>query len=121
PSGTYRNESGLVVFLNYIQFPDPKDYRHGAEKDRANVENAFKDLKYTVDYHENLSKSKTMAVLERIRKDNMLKFKDSLIIVINSHGKDRKTFLTSDGETHDIEKIKFLFTDTNCPAMKQKP
>ncbi|CAL4131863.1 unnamed protein product, partial [Meganyctiphanes norvegica] len=135
PSGTYPNESGLVLVLNYIHFPDPKAYREGAERDGANIRSTFTDLNYIVEYHEDLSKPDTLSVLENMRQDRRLELVDSFILIINTHGLDRKTFLTSDGETHDIEKsfltsdgethdielIKLEFTNTKCPVLKHKP
>ncbi|CAL4067244.1 unnamed protein product [Meganyctiphanes norvegica] len=121
PSGTYYNGTGLVIFLNYIRFVDANQYRKGACKDKRNIITTFNNLGYSIDYHENLSKPKTISILENLKQDKRLCFKDSLILIINSHGEDRKTFFTSDGGTHDINEIKILFTNTNCPQMKNKP
>ena len=94
PYGFYRNKNGLVVFLNYIKFPGVSNYRKGADKDKENVLTTFSLLQYGIDYHENLSKSETLSILENLRKDKRLWQIDSLILVISSHGVDRKTFIT---------------------------
>ncbi|CAL4067266.1 unnamed protein product [Meganyctiphanes norvegica] len=120
-SGTYPNEAGLVVFLNYIQFWDPKHNRNGAEKDTTNILNTFNKLQYKIDYFENLTSTETSSVLEKLKKDNRLWYKDSFVLIIGSHGVDRKTFYSSDGGTHDINEIKLHFTDKSCPQMKNKP
>ncbi|CAL4111295.1 unnamed protein product, partial [Meganyctiphanes norvegica] len=119
--GTYVNESGLVVLLNYVRFREEKNYRKGADKDKENIITTFKSLHYSIDYHEDLYKYKTISVLENLRKDQRLWYKDSLILIINSHGLDRKSFVTSDGNDHDINLIKLLFTNTACPQLKNKP
>lgn len=123
----YRNISmprGLVLIFNYC-FPGHGEHeRHGAKRDSFNLETLFKDMGYRVYKHENMSKSQTEQALTSTQNDPFLRIYDCLIVFILSHGKDDQVFCTASLREEDcmkLDDVRYRFTDTECPALKDKP
>ncbi|CAL4164232.1 unnamed protein product [Meganyctiphanes norvegica] len=120
----YRNTRGRTIVLNYMNYTNSKHdmTRHGADVDERNLRQTFEQvLGYSFDYNQNLTFSQTEAKLNAIAKDPSMWYEDSMVLVIGTHGGERTMFVTSDNKKYDITWVKDIFSDDNCPALKNKP
>ncbi|CAL4114172.1 unnamed protein product [Meganyctiphanes norvegica] len=119
----YPNSKGLVIFMNYMNFTNSAHdmTRYGADSDERNVRYTFELLGYSFKYHQDLNYLQTETELSAIVKSQSLWLIDSLILLIGTHGGERTMFRTSDNKDYDITWVRDLFSDENCPAMKNKP
>ncbi|CAL4078988.1 unnamed protein product, partial [Meganyctiphanes norvegica] len=131
----YANNKGRVLLFNYFEFNDPKNNRKGADKDSHAIYDTFGKFegkydtfgkfegKYEVIIHNNLTTQTTLEKFKELKQDDSLNQLDSLIIIINSHGKSKHVFYTKDGEMN-IKDLRSLFCETEkkgCPFLKGKP
>ncbi|CAL4088601.1 unnamed protein product [Meganyctiphanes norvegica] len=113
-----KGSKGPVHVFNYVDFPDPRNKRHGSESDSKNIMDTFKNLNHDVHIHTNCTLIETQAKFEELKKNWTL---NALIIIILSHGTDRYSFQTSDGSIMDLHKLRQMFGDKACPSLKGKP
>jgi hypothetical protein len=99
---------GMCVIINNVT--------EELKKESLRFENIFKQLLFDVVMFENLSASQMVTELEKIRE----KVKESLIVMIISHGKDEK-IIGFDGNDLRITEIVDIFSEKNCKALSRKP
>lgn len=99
---------GMCVIINNVT--------EELKKESLRFENIFKQLLFDVVMFENLSASQMVIELEKIRE----KVKESLIVMIISHGKDEK-IIGFDGNDLRITEIVDIFSEKNCKALSRKP
>jgi hypothetical protein len=85
-------------------------------KESLRFKNIFEQLFFDVILHENLSASQMETELKNISKIA----KDSLIVMIISHGHDEKV-IGFDGNDLSIADIVDIFSEKNCSGLKRKP
>ncbi|XP_068222621.1 uncharacterized protein [Palaemon carinicauda] len=116
----YRNSSrGGVFIFNYL-FLRTVNERQGGRADSQNLRTLFIRMGYKVWLFEELSKKETLEKLRMIQSHPQLRDFDSFICVILSHGKTDTLFTTTDGDL-DLDDIRYHFTDSACPSLKDKP
>ncbi|KAG7162570.1 caspase-2-like 1 [Homarus americanus] len=120
----YRAQSqprGHVYVFNYT-FPGQRGReRQGACHDTTNLRSTFDNMGYEVFVCQDYSKTKTLNELIKIINDPRLGQVDALIIFFLSHGSDAYTFYSNDCEKLSLLDIRYLFTDSKCHYMKNKP
>ncbi|XP_064081088.1 uncharacterized protein LOC135197844 isoform X2 [Macrobrachium nipponense] len=118
----YRNNSlprGFVVIFNYL-FLRSLNEREGAKADSQNLKILFTQMGYQVFLYEDRNMDETLEILRDIQINPRLNDIDSFVCIILSHGKNDTIFSTTT-EDLDIDDIRYLFIDTACPALKNKP
>ncbi|XP_066960545.1 uncharacterized protein [Macrobrachium rosenbergii] len=118
----YKNNSvprGFVVILNYLFLRTPNE-RQGAEVDSQNLKILFTRMGYIVWLYEDPSMDETHKILRDIQAHPQLNDVDSFVCIILSHGKNDTIFNTTTQEV-DLDDIRYLFTNTACPALTDKP
>ncbi|KAK3895265.1 hypothetical protein Pcinc_001015 [Petrolisthes cinctipes] len=113
---------GIVHVFNY-KFAGQgfKWERKGAEHDSTNLNRIFTTMGYEVKVHESLSNNDTRKMMNSIQNDKRLKDVDALIFFFLSRGNDSYTFYTNDQIAMKLFDIRYMFTDSKCPAMSSKP
>ncbi len=86
------------------------------EKESLRFEFVFKQLFFDVKRFENLTASQMEAELQKISKEA----KESLIVMIISHGRDEKV-ICSDEQDLRITEIVDIFSEKNCKTLSRKP
>jgi hypothetical protein len=99
---------GMCVIINNVA--------EDLKKESLRFEYVFKQLLFNVVMFENLSASQMVTELEKIRE----KVKESLIVMIISHGRDEKV-VGFDGNDLRITEIVDIFSEKNCKALSRKP
>ncbi|XP_064077421.1 uncharacterized protein LOC135195033 isoform X3 [Macrobrachium nipponense] len=125
-SELYKNKSmprGLVFLANYKNFlNDENPERKGSQKDVSHLCSLFNQMGYKVpDVHVNLSKYDTIKALRDFRNNEEHKNVDSCIVVIMSHGRDGKSFYTSDNQHLTINDVVERFSNSECESLRGKP
>ncbi|XP_068210216.1 caspase-3-like [Palaemon carinicauda] len=131
-SELYKNESmprGLVFLANYKNFRNEEnpvnsinDERKGSQKDVTHLCNLFTQMGYKIpEVHLNLSKYDTIKALREFRNNEEHKNVDSCIVVIMSHGRDGKSFYTSDNQHLTINDVVERFSNSECEYLRGKP
>ena len=118
----YRNISnprGGVYIFNYL-FTGRDHEREGAKMDTQNLKILFSRMGYEVRIYEDYTKEETLSKLKEIRRDQYLRKLDSFVCIILSHGRDGNNFCTLTDDV-DIDEVRYLFIDSECPQLKDKP
>ncbi|KAK7080920.1 hypothetical protein SK128_000721 [Halocaridina rubra] len=122
----YKNSSmprGLVFLVNYKDFRNNEQpTREGSEKDVKHLTLLFTQMGYEIpEVHVNLTKYETVKALREFKNLEKHKSVDSCVIIIMSHGRDDKSFYTSDNEFLNVNDIIERFNNRECEALKGKP
>ena len=116
---------GIALVINNIEFKDNKHTkREGAEFDSENLERVLRKLHFKILLHHNKTQCEMRKHLERLASQNHSDA-DSFMCVIMSHGTKLQDgslgVFGVDGETINIEaEAKLLFSNQNCPSLKDK-
>ncbi|CAL4128346.1 unnamed protein product, partial [Meganyctiphanes norvegica] len=127
PPEFYKNDSGpprgAVFIANYKNFSDKQiQTRRGSKKDVENLTKFFSQMGYkVVKLLEDSCRDQTLAAMRLFSEHKIHKEVDSMILVVMSHGLNDNTFVTSNGKTMTSQEVYEIFSDKNCPALKQKP
>nr|XP_027232060.1 caspase-1-like isoform X2 [Penaeus vannamei] len=122
----YKNLSkprGLVFLANYKDFRDgAHPCRRGSEIDVKNLSLLFTQMGYKIPkQHINMTKYETIKAIREFRSNEELNSVDSCIVIIMSHGRDEKSFFTSDNLYLSVNEVVERFSNRECPALKGKP
>ncbi|XP_063606310.1 caspase-1-like [Penaeus indicus] len=122
----YKNLSkprGLVFLANYKDFRDEQHpCRRGSEIDVKNLSLLFTQMGYKIPkQHINMTKYETIKAIREFRSNEELNAVDSCIVIIMSHGRDEKSFFTSDNQFLSVNEVVERFSNKECPALKGKP
>ncbi|KAG0718462.1 Caspase-9 [Chionoecetes opilio] len=121
----YQNESeprGHVFLANYKDFVDGMHApRLGSEIDVANLGQLFSQMGYKTSYHINMTKWDTIQALRDFRNQEEHSKADSCIVVFMSHGRDDRSFFTSDNQYLTVHSVVERFNNRECPILKGKP
>ncbi|CAL4100584.1 unnamed protein product [Meganyctiphanes norvegica] len=122
----YKNCSmprGLVFMANYKDFANNQHKsRNGSEMDVKNLTLLFTQMGYKVPkQHINMTRNETVKAIREFTKNPKLKEVDSCIVIIMSHGRDEKSFYTSDNHYLPINEVVEKFSNSECPSLKGKP
>nr|XP_053629348.1 LOW QUALITY PROTEIN: uncharacterized protein LOC128686445 [Cherax quadricarinatus] len=122
----YRNLTmprGLVFMANYKDFVENQHTsREGSEIDVKNLSLLFSQMGYKIPkQHLNMNKMETIRALREFRSLEDLQNVDSCIVVIMSHGRDEKSFYTSDNNYLTVNDVVERFSNKECPALQKKP
>ncbi|XP_042874475.1 caspase-1-like isoform X2 [Penaeus japonicus] len=125
-SELYRNLSkprGLVFLANFKDFRDNSHpCRRGSEIDVKNLSLLFTQMGYKIPkQHINMTKYETIKALREFRSNEELASVDSCIVIVMSHGRDEKSFYTSDNQFLSVNEVVERFSNRECPALKGKP
>ncbi|KAK3891228.1 hypothetical protein Pcinc_004870 [Petrolisthes cinctipes] len=113
---------GIVHVFNYkFTGQGIRWERTGAQHDSTNLRRIFTTMGYEVKVHESLSNNDTLEMMKSIQNDKSLKDVDALIFFFLSHGNGPYTFVTNDQIEINLFDIRYMFTDSRCPAMSNKP
>lgn len=63
----------------------------------------------------------TIKAIREFRSNEELNSVDSCIVIIMSHGRDEKSFFTSDNLYLSVNEVVERFSNRECPALKGKP
>ncbi|KAG0719145.1 Cell death protein 3 [Chionoecetes opilio] len=124
----YRNHStprGLVLIFNFLFTGHPQHQRYGATRDSFNLTTLFTRMGYKVELHEDLTKTEMKTALQTTQNSRTLYEVDSLIVFVLSHGESDSNFCTNTRNLNEgcmsVDEVRYYFTDTHCPALKDKP
>ncbi|XP_047479140.1 uncharacterized protein LOC125032144 [Penaeus chinensis] len=114
---------GLVFLANYKDFRDEAHpCRRGSEIDVKNLSLLFTQMGYKIPkQHINMTKYETIKAIREFRSNEELNAVDSCIVIIMSHGRDEKSFFTSDNQFLSVNEVVERFSNKECPALKGKP
>ncbi|XP_042241198.1 caspase-1-like isoform X3 [Homarus americanus] len=113
---------GLVLILNYNNFEGrPNQKRNGSTQDVKNLLNLCDQMGYLTEVHTNLTKERTIQIVESFSRQDRLNDVGCAIVTIMSHGFSRHTFLASDMQHIEVPQIQNYFLENVCPALKNKP
>lgn len=126
PAEVYKNNTmprGLVFMANYKDFVNNEHTsREGSEIDVKNLTVLLSQMGYMIPkQHINLNKYETIKALREFLSHEELKSVDSCIVIIMSHGRDEKSFYTSDNLYITVNDVVERFSNKECPALKGKP
>ncbi|KAK3852619.1 hypothetical protein Pcinc_040804 [Petrolisthes cinctipes] len=126
PHAVYRNQTmprGLVFMANYSSFEgNVYPRREGSELDVKNLTLLFTQMGYRVNEPRlNMTKYGTIKALREFCTDEYLKVVDSMVVVVMSHGRDEKSFYTSDNQHISVHELVERFNNRDCPYLKGKP
>lgn len=94
--------------------------RPGAEADKINLKNLFKDLSFRVIVKKDLTKHEIETVAQRYGTVDHSEF-DAFVFILMSHGGDRDCILGVDGRETTVKNLMFEFRGNKCPSLKNKP
>ncbi|XP_042858386.1 caspase-3-like isoform X2 [Penaeus japonicus] len=112
---------GEVLILSYDRFGKDDLRNNGSLSDVETLTGLFAQMGYGLQTHWNLSKRDTIGALRSFSADKRLEKAGSVVVVVLSHGKDRQTFYTSDGNLLRVGQVRDFFLEESCPQMKGKP
>lgn len=112
---------GEVLLLSYDRFCDDDRRNDGSLSDVQNLTRLFTQMGYGLQTHWNLSKGDTIRTVKSFSANKRLKEAGCVIVVVLSHGRDRRTFYTSDGSPLRVDSVRDFFLEEACPLMKGKP
>jgi ankyrin repeat protein len=118
----YRNLNkprGFCLVVNNFDV-DGKDKRFGSEYDVEKLKELFDKLEYQVEELLDKDGYELLDNFQEFSKRKEMKYHDSLVIFIMSHG-GPETIYGRDGVTIDIREIIKIFNNQNCPYMRGKP
>ncbi|XP_018026872.1 caspase-1 [Hyalella azteca] len=118
-----QNGSKKLIMFNFFKIPGEDD-RLGSYRDIETLKKISIAFNFNVEIYEDLVKTDTEKVLDRIQRDKELENTTLLMIVVMSHGdgKNAYCFKSSDGMSVSMEEhIIARFNDINCPQLKGKP
>ncbi|XP_045592525.1 caspase Dronc isoform X2 [Procambarus clarkii] len=126
PASVYKNLTmprGLVFMANFKNFNnDEHSPRTGSETDVKNLTMLFSQMGYSIpNVHLNMKKYETIKALREFQALDDLNYVDSCIVVIMSHGRDEKSFYTSDNNFLSVNDVVERFSNKECPALQGKP
>jgi len=97
-----------------------KDKRFGSEHDVEKLKELFNKLDYQVEELLDKDGYELLDNFQEFSKRKEMKYHDSLVIFIMSHG-GRDTIFGRDGLTINIREIIKIFNNENCLCMRGKP
>ncbi|XP_066989117.1 caspase b-like isoform X2 [Macrobrachium rosenbergii] len=117
------NSRGYVCILSFGSFERRPDLElEASEDDASNLANVFTQMGYSGEVHHSLTSDETKETLTRIRDMEELWDASSATFIISSHGtSNNDAFLASDMQQLSTEWLLGLFSDAECPQLKNKP
>ncbi|XP_066989115.1 caspase Dronc-like isoform X2 [Macrobrachium rosenbergii] len=114
---------GYVCILSFGSFERRPDLElEASEDDASNLANVFTQMGYLGEVHHSLTSDETKETLTRIRDMEELWDASSATFIISSHGtSNNDAFLASDMQQLSTEWLLGLFSDAECPQLKNKP
>lgn len=115
---------GVFFFVNIIKFQDSKTDRRGAERDHDNLVTLFREMGFTIFYYENLTREQLLRLLRELVVSEYLQRIDSFVLCIQTHGDllhGHTIMEFSDGSREYTDVIVSMFSNTDCPALVEKP
>lgn len=115
------NPRGFCFIINNIDFHNnvyPK--RIGSETEANRLRDVFRELHFTVDLKNNLTKDEILAAILQYSKKADLRKHDAFILIVLSHGHSGYV-VGSDGFGLQFEDIVKMLNNENCPQLIGKP
>ncbi|XP_037782364.1 caspase Dronc-like [Penaeus monodon] len=112
---------GEVLILSYDKFCDDDRRNDGSLSDVKNLTQLFTQMGYGLQAEWNLSRVDTIRTIKAFSANKRLKKAGCVIVIVLSHGRDRRTFYTSDGRPLRVDSVRDFFLEEACPHMKGKP
>ncbi|XP_044757269.1 caspase-1-like [Coccinella septempunctata] len=109
---------GMALIFNHMNFSSNLPTRQGTNKDRDDLESLFTKLKFKVKCHNDLTKEQIRSVLSSVALADHTD-EDCLVVVILSHGDNRKIFAS---DTHYTPELLWMsFDGIHSPGLIGKP
>eukprot|EP00092_Neocalanus_flemingeri_P031122 GFUD01033805.1.p1 GENE.GFUD01033805.1~~GFUD01033805.1.p1 ORF type:complete len:348 (-),score=91.76 GFUD01033805.1:65-1066(-) len=118
------NVRGLALILNNEEFPSKEDYktRTGSQVDVVNLGDLFQQLGFSVVTQQNLTRNNTLKYLIDFASHPAHASADMMVFCMSTHGGEKGKLMSSDCLEIDIEAdILRMFTNENCPDLREKP
>ncbi|XP_039434650.2 caspase-1-like [Culex pipiens pallens] len=107
---------GVALVFNHENF-SKESWREGTNKDRDDIVQVLKDLKFSVFVHNDLKKAEVLETLEKWSKKDHTDC-DCLMIVIMTHG-DKE--LCASDVSYPVDSLWANFVGNKCPSLVGKP
>lgn len=115
---------GVAFLVNIINFRyRPKEPRHGADVDKVNLVQLFRQMGFTVMYYENRTAAELRTLLTKLQNSRWLRSTDCFVMALMTHGT----------MTNEVAKVEFYdgfmdlnevlgyFSNRNSVALLHKP
>lgn len=121
---TFSKQRGHALIINNICF-EKDQRRQGAERDGDYLKDLFQQIGLTVIYHQDKTACDIKEIIKGFTKDPDLESCDMAVLVISSHGDQtlyNECYLKgTDGDKVETTFIEKLFSNVDCPFLKDKP
>lgn len=117
-----KDPCGLAVIINNDKFDTSTglEMRTGAAQDVLKMEKLFKQLRFVVTTHNNLTAAQMQSQVRRLWADQDHTSYDCFMLFFMSHGRHDGVYGT-DGEVLHIKYLTDHFSAKNCPSLANKP
>ena len=115
-----RDQRGLCIIINNLEFQDKNDNRYGGEFDEAKLVNLFENLSFFVRVENDLKYNEIMDIAEEYASQDHTDF-DAFVMIVMSHGGDGDTICGVNGKKIAVKELMAEFKVVHCPSLKNKP
>ncbi|KAG5889205.1 hypothetical protein JTB14_033283 [Gonioctena quinquepunctata] len=128
---TNGKKRGKVLIINNVKFMKKDEERKGAEVDGKRISELFRKMGFEVKLYRDLKKLEMLNKIDKFRLDKSLGKVDISVVILMSHGHNRKNetiipgsftqIVGIDGESLPTEDVLSKFDSINCSSLKGKP
>lgn len=115
---------GILFLVNIIDFPEKSKRRQGANIDKENLINLFRQMNFKIFYYENLYREQFDILVNTFASSDHLRKPDCLVFGLLTHGSmsGLSAYVEfADGGYYKVEEIIQFFSNSKCKYLIGKP